>query len=95
MYLPNPNAGIDAVKMKDGSVALVYNHTTRDRNPLNIAFSTNHGSGWQKTLTLEDGPGEYSYPAVIQTKDSLLHITYTWQRRCIKHLVVDPAAAWR
>jgi predicted neuraminidase len=95
MYLPNPNSGIDAVKMNDGRIALVYNHTTRDRNPLNIAFSANNGTEWQKTLTLEDGPGEYSYPAIIQTADSLLHITYTWERRRIKHLVIDPAAAWR
>jgi predicted neuraminidase len=93
--LPNPNAGIDAVKMNDGTVALIYNHTTRDRSPLNIAFSANNESGWQMISTLEDGPGEYSYPSVIQTKDSLLHITYTWQRRGIRHLVVDPAARWR
>jgi predicted neuraminidase len=93
--VPNPNSGIDAVKMKDGRIALVYNHTTRDRSPLNIAFSANNGSDWQKTLTLEDDLGEYSYPAVIQSEDSLLHITYTWQRRRIKHLVIDPAALGR
>jgi len=94
-HLPNPNAGTDAVKMKNGGIALVYNHTARDRNPLNIAFSANNGAEWQKILMLEDGSGEYSYPAVIQTRDSLLHITYTWQRRRIKHVVIDPAATWR
>ena len=40
---------------------------------------------------LESEPGEYSYPAVIQTADGLVHITYTWQRTRIRHMVIDPA----
>ena len=36
-------------------------------------------------------PGEYSYPAVIQTPDGLVHITYTWKRQRVKHVIVDPA----
>ena len=40
---------------------------------------------------LENEAGEYSYPAVIQTADGLVHITYTWKRQRIKHVVIDPA----
>jgi alpha-L-rhamnosidase len=42
-------------------------------------------------VTLEDQPGEYSYPAIIQTADGRVHITYTWKRERVKHVVIDPA----
>ena len=87
--LPNPNSGIDAVSLKDGRALLVYNHTERARSPLNIAISTD-GKAWKSALVLEDQPGEYSYPAVIQTDDGMVHVTYTWKRERIKHVVIDP-----
>ena len=87
--LPNPSAGIDAMILKDGRALVVYNHTTRGRSPLNIAVSSD-GKIWKAALTLEDQPGEYSYPAVIQTGDGLVHVTYTWKRKLIKHVVIDP-----
>jgi predicted neuraminidase len=90
--LPNPNSGIDAVSLSDGRHLLVYNSTLKGRSPLNVAVSTD-GFEWQAALVLEDHPGkEFSYPAVIQTADGLVHITYTWERRRIRHVVVDPAA---
>jgi predicted neuraminidase len=90
--LPNPNSGIDAVRTGEGSLFLVYNHTERGRSPLNLGLSRVDGQSWKMVQTLEDQPGEYSYPAIIQTQDGRLHITYTWQRQRIKHVVVDPMA---
>lgn len=87
--LPNPNAGTDAVTMADGRHVIVYNHTGSGRSPLNVAISDN-GTDWQAALVLENEPGEYSYPAVIQSSDGLLHVTYTWKRKKIRHVVVDP-----
>jgi predicted neuraminidase len=93
--LPNPSAGTDAVTLKDGRQLIVYNHTTRRgkfptaRNMLNVALSTD-GKNWKPVLTLERAPAEYSYPAVIQAKDGKVHITYTWQRKSVKHAVLDP-----
>jgi predicted neuraminidase len=69
---------------------VVYNHTNRGRSPLNVAISKD-GKHWHQVLTLEDEPAkEFSYPAVIQTSDGLVHITYTWKRERIKHAVLDP-----
>ena len=88
--LPNPNSGIDAVTLIDGRHLLVYNHAVRGRSPLNLAVSRD-GRHWSAVLVLEDEPGaEFSYPAIIQTSDHLVHVTYTWKRRLVKHVVIDP-----
>jgi predicted neuraminidase len=87
--LPNPNSGIDGVVLKDGRAVLVYNPTTSGRTPLVVAISAD-GVTWHEALTLESRQGEYSYPAVVQASDGAVHITYTWCRQRIKHVVLDP-----
>jgi predicted neuraminidase len=88
--LPNPNSGIDAVTLRDGRHVVVYNHTTKGRSPLNVAVSRD-GVTWEAAAVLESEPGEYSYPAVIQSSDGYVHVTYTWKRQRIKHVVIEPA----
>jgi len=96
--LPNPNSGTDAVTLADGRQLLIYNHSTKEgeqpkgRNILNLAISTN-GKDWTPVMTLENVPIEdgYAYPAIIQSKDGLVHLTYTYNRRSVKYAVVDPA----
>lgn len=96
--LPNPNSGTDAVTLRDGRQLLVYNHVTKKsmewggkRSPLNVAISAD-GKNWQEVAVLENEPKmEFSYPAVIQTADGRVHITYTWKRERIKHVVIELA----
>ncbi len=88
--LPNNNSGTDAVTLKNGLQVLVYNHTSeRKRSPLNVAVSKD-GKTWKAARVLESEPGEYSYPAVVQGRDGNVHITYTWKRQRIKHVVLTP-----
>ena len=88
--LPNPDAGIDAVVLKDGRTLLVYNAATKGRENLSVAVSLD-GREWKEAvIVLENQPGEYSYPAIIQTPDGMVHVTYTHKRRHIKHVVIDP-----
>ncbi len=97
--LPNPNSGTDAVTLADGRQLIVYNPTGHraeeakgNRYPLAVAISSD-GLAWNRVVTLETEPCKsgYAYPAVIQTADGLVHITYTFDRRAIKHVVLDPA----
>ena len=93
--LPNPNSGIDAVTLQNGTQLLVYNPTTRgkewfnNRGKLNVAVSKD-GINWKDIAVLENGDKEeYSYPAVIQAQDGRVHITYTYDRKNIKHVVLE------
>lgn len=95
--LPNPNSGIDGVTLKGGRHLLVYNHTVRGsgsprgREMMNVAISRD-GLHWEAALTLDrEAKAEFSYPAVIQTSDGNVSITYTWKRQRIKHIVLNPA----
>lgn len=95
--LSNPNSGTDAVTLADGRHLLVYNPTRPakgqwggPRTPLAVAISAD-GLTWRTVATLESEPGEYSYPAVIQGADGRVHVTYTWRRTRIKHVILDPA----
>lgn len=100
MNLPNPNSGVDAVTLSDGRQLLVYNRsapppdrpTKGPRYPLDVALSRD-GNSWVHVLTLETRPSGagYSYPAVIQTSDGLVRITYSWTRKYIKFVVLDPS----
>lgn len=96
IHLLNPNSGIDAVTLKDGVQLLVYNPTlpgkdwSNGRQKLNVAISKN-GVKWTDIAILEDSKikKEFSYPAVIQTNDGKVHITYTYDRKNIKHVVLE------
>ncbi|MBL9215355.1 MAG: exo-alpha-sialidase [Opitutaceae bacterium] len=98
--LPNPSSGTDAVTLADGRHVLVYNPTRRQpdgrggpRTPLQVAVSED-GVRWTDVAVLEtdDARHGYSYPAVIQTRDGRVHVTYTWRRLRVRHVVLDPAA---
>ncbi len=89
---PNPNAGADATRLADGRLALIANPVERGRTPLVVAISEDDGQTFDIRLTLEDEPGEYSYPALIQGEDGRIHCTYTWKRQRIKHVSFEPSA---
>jgi predicted neuraminidase len=89
--LPNPSAGIDSVRLRDGRFLLVSNPTTSGRGKLEVTVSAD-GVSWRPAVVLEDAAlGEFSYPAMIQARDGLVHVTYTWKRSRIRHVVIDPA----
>jgi predicted neuraminidase len=93
--LKNPNSGSDAITLKSGLHVLVHNplgnrpkETEGEREILAVSTSKD-GTHWTKMGELENTPlKEFSYPAIIQTRDGRIHITYTWKREKIKHAFI-------
>ena len=92
-----PNSGIDAVSLREGGMLLAYNPAAAkpargetSRCPLVVDYSAD-GQTWERVATLEDVPvrSGYAYPAIIQARDGRVHITYTWNRARVKHVVLE------
>ena len=86
--LPNPNSAIDAVTLRDGRHLLAYNPTRHERTPLHLALSED-GERWHDITVLASGPGEHSYPAMIQDERKVVHIVWTWHRRRIRYAAIE------
>jgi predicted neuraminidase len=86
------------LRMRDGSLLLVFNNTGKKRYRLSLARSVDEGKTWSVIHDFDrydpgavEWPCEYSYPFIIQTRDGLLHLVYTWHRLAIKHIVFNEA----
>ena len=75
--LRNNDSGLDLARLANGHLLLAFNDTEKGRTPLNLAVSTDGGETWPHRLTIAQGRGEFSYPTVIQSRDGLIHLTYT------------------
>lgn len=90
--LPNPNSGFDMITLDDNRYLAVINNSFHDRSNLTILVSEDKGVTWKTVKVLENSPGkEYSYPSLIRSRSGLYHITYTYERRRIKHIVFNEA----
>jgi predicted neuraminidase len=87
--IPNPNSGLDAVRLRDGRIVLVCNPVREGRTPLAVLVSDDNGATWPRRVDLETAPGEYSYPSVIQAEDGRVHVVATHQRVQIFHYVLE------
>ncbi|GIP12867.1 hypothetical protein J1TS5_50370 [Paenibacillus macerans] len=83
--LPNNNSGLDVARLDDGTLVLCSNPVGANwgpRTPLTLDISRDNGLTWRREAVLEDGEGEYSYPALI-VHGGILYLTYTWNRENI------------
>jgi predicted neuraminidase len=95
-YLPiaNPNSSLALLRLKDGRMLMACNPIPEGRYSLSLFLSSDLGLSWQETFIVENSPVktcEYSYPTLLQDKDGMIHLVYTWNRRKIAHRMISPA----
>lgn len=91
--MPNPNSGIDVVKLDNGTLVLIMNPISEnwgDRAPLVLMYSEDSGETFTEFFKCESitGDHEFSYPAITAV-DNTLHITYTYERETIIYQRVE------
>ena len=90
--LPNQSTSLSALRLSDGSIALLHNHVLpggSDRSTLRLSV-TRDGRNWERVIDVAQGKKgeEFSYPDLQQVAQEL-HITYTSRREAIAHHVID------
>lgn len=71
--LPNPDAGISAVRLSDGRILLSYNDSETDRKNLSWAVSPDDGGTWEKIGAPDYRPiGSFAYPYLIRDGQFLI-----------------------
>jgi predicted neuraminidase len=93
--IPNPSSSLEVIVLEDGRWVMIFNDTEQGRHSLALAMSDDEGKTWKWKRHIEQGePGKtgYGYPSMIQTKDGMIHVTYTFSegQNSIKHLVIHP-----
>ena len=94
--IPN-TASVELLVLQNGKWAFLGNDIENGRYRFSLYISDDEGKSWKWKTFIENetpGKGSFSYPSLIQTKDGLLHMTYSYQSgkpgEAIKYVVVDP-----
>ncbi len=87
--LPNPGSGLEILRLRSGKIVLIYNDVEVDpRNRLVVSLSDDEGATWKWSRCLECGEnGRFDYPSIIQGQDGMLHATFSYNLKTIKHVV--------
>ncbi|MDA8409325.1 MAG: exo-alpha-sialidase [Treponema sp.] len=83
--IPNNNSGLDILSLDRGNLILAHNPIAENwgvRTPLVLSLSPGRGSNFEVGLVLDSGPGEFSYPALVEDKGGIL-VSWTRDRRAI------------
>jgi predicted neuraminidase len=90
--LPNPDAGISALPLRDGRILLAYNDSPKDRSDLSLALSGNGGTTWSKLASLQHEEGAaFAYPYLFRSADGLILLAYTWKGRELRLITFNEA----
>eukprot|EP00899_Mesostigma_viride_P024868 jgi/Mesvir1/5566/Mv15588-RA.1 len=97
----NNDGGFAVTELSSGALAIVYNNCFlgEGRLPLTISLSEDGGRTWPHSRDLESletlplerflEPAAMYHPAILQTPDGKIHVTYTYDSQTIKYVEID------
>lgn len=89
--LPCPLSGVAAHRDLEGNILVAHNNTDlHKRSPLSLSASNDGLKSIHKTIDIESGEGEFSYPDLYSDEEGKLHIVYTHNRDKIGHYMLYP-----
>jgi predicted neuraminidase len=84
-----PLSGVAAVKDREGNIIVAHNNTKEHkRTPLSLSLSKDNLKSIYKSLDIQFGPGEYSYPSLLLDFGGSLHLVFTSNREKIGHFML-------
>lgn len=96
----NPNAGISALRLDEGSILLAANPEAESRETLVLLRAEEASGPWRVVFTVDTAEREaderdlkrveYSYPWLMRDRAGNLHLFYTWNRKEIRHWCLKP-----
>jgi predicted neuraminidase len=90
--LPHPNSGFDMIRLRNGTYLGAINKSFDNRDNLTLVISSDRGRTWKDLKVIENNPdNEYSYPSISRSEGGLYHMTYTYERKRVKHVVFNEA----
>ncbi len=91
--LPNPNSGLDALRLSDGRMLAAANDLGKGRHRLSLLVSKDNGMSWKQLYKIEDEDEgeEFSYPFLARDSEGNIHLAYTYKRERIKHVIFNEA----
>ncbi|MEO2049310.1 MAG: sialidase family protein [Pirellulales bacterium] len=93
--IPNPGSSLEVIKLADGRWLYIGNDTDDGRHRLTAMLSDDEGKTWKIRRQIEpsDEAGiSFGYPSAIQSRDGLIHMTYTYATnsgKAIRHTVMN------
>lgn len=87
LNIANSDAAVAAIRVGN-AVVLVCNPTDNGSRGQLSMFASSDGQNFKKIVDIENSPGEFSYPTLVQNGD-MINILYTYDRKHIEHAQIS------
>lgn len=90
--LGNSDSSVAAVRLSNGDVFVALNNSAKNREDMSLAIYDAKTDAWRLVATLDREAGQkFAYPYMVQDRNGVVHLVYTWKMRRIRHVAMNEA----